>query len=286
MPTSSVFPLPGGPVKRRLWAPAAAISRARRARGCPRTWARSTPVRETACLSAAGRKGGGRCSTASRSAAACRLTAGYTRIPEAMAASAAFSGWTMAARIPAAAASQAIGSPPGTGRSEPSRASSPSSRVSASRWRDTTPVAARIPSATARSNPAPSLRTPAGARLTTTCPGGMWKPLLRSAALTRNWASRMTASGRPTVRNELWSARCRSTSTRISSPSTPRTVPVRVTARSRPLRTGRSAPGFSICPMRTQTEFRTIFSRQRADCGKVEAKMRTSDPPSLRVCPW
>ena len=38
---SIVFPVPGGPARSRLWPPAAAISRARRARSCARTSARS-----------------------------------------------------------------------------------------------------------------------------------------------------------------------------------------------------------------------------------------------------
>ncbi len=41
---SIVFPVPGGPTSRRLCDPAAAISRARRARSCPRTSARSGSV--------------------------------------------------------------------------------------------------------------------------------------------------------------------------------------------------------------------------------------------------
>ena len=41
---SIVFPVPGGPPRRTLWPPAAASSRARRARSCPRTSARSGAV--------------------------------------------------------------------------------------------------------------------------------------------------------------------------------------------------------------------------------------------------
>src|SRR3954468_8533363 len=43
---SIVLPAPGGPIIRRLWPPAAAISSARGASGCPRTSERSGPPAE------------------------------------------------------------------------------------------------------------------------------------------------------------------------------------------------------------------------------------------------
>ena len=50
---SIVLPVPGGPVRRRLWSPAAATSSARRARSWPRTSARSGTA---ACSSASAKK--------------------------------------------------------------------------------------------------------------------------------------------------------------------------------------------------------------------------------------
>ncbi len=52
---SIVFPVPGGPARRRLWPPAAAISSARRARSCPRTSAMSGCAADAGRIRLAGR---------------------------------------------------------------------------------------------------------------------------------------------------------------------------------------------------------------------------------------
>jgi hypothetical protein len=75
----------------------------------------------------------------------------------------------------------------------------------------------------ARSRPAPTLRTPGGARFTVTRALGHASRLDMSAARTRSRASRHVVSGRPTTVNagsplDTW------TSTRTGRPSTPSRV--------------------------------------------------------------
>ncbi len=65
----------------------------------------------------------------------------------------------------------------------------------------TRPDASSTPSAMARSNPAPSLRTSPGARFTVTRLCGSSQPPLRTAVATRTLASMQAASGKPTRKN-------------------------------------------------------------------------------------
>ncbi|MCH7726596.1 MAG: protein kinase, partial [Planctomycetes bacterium] len=88
---------------------------------------------------------------------------------------------------------------PRTGRSRPSRDSSPISPRPARRDPSIAPEAARMPTAIGRSSPDPPLRSPAGARLTVTRRSGKRWPTLEIAARTRAALSRTAASGRPTI---------------------------------------------------------------------------------------
>ncbi len=102
----------------------------------------------------------------------------------------------------------------------PRRPPSPSS-ASAGTW----PLAASTPTAIARSNAGPALRTAAGARLAVRRCWGKSRSELSSAARTRSRASRTDASGRPTSEN-AGRPRRTSTSTVTSRPSTPSTANV------------------------------------------------------------
>ena len=110
---------------------------------------------------------------------------------------------------------------PGMGFNLPSSDSSP-----AYTWLSTALVgiicsAARMPSAMARSRPAPSFLIFAGARFTVIFFTGKWNPLFLSAARTRSRLSRTVASGSPTMEN--WGRpeeRSTSTSTRCASTPT------------------------------------------------------------------
>ena len=119
-------------------------------------------------------------------------------------------------RVPASAAT--MGRIPGTGRTSPPSDSSP---MNAQRpLARTCSEPSRIPSAIARSSPAPALRTSAGARLTVIRRGGKARPLFRIAPRTRSRASWRAVSGRPTM-VKPGSPGATSTSTRITRPSMP-----------------------------------------------------------------
>ena len=95
------------------------------------------------------------------------------------------------------------------------------------------PIAPRIPSAIGRSNPAPSLRTLAGARLMVTDLLGYPKPELISADLIRSRLSRTAVSGIPTVmKSRAFPPGYMSTSTSIRCASMPKTAALRVLNRA------------------------------------------------------
>ena len=99
--------------------------------------------------------------------------------------------------MPISRAQTATDKAPRTGRIAPSSDNSPIARCWSRRF--TAPIAPKIPSATGRSNPAPSLRTLAGARLMVNCLLGYPKPELISALLMRSRLSRTAVSGMPTI---------------------------------------------------------------------------------------
>jgi len=161
------LPEPGGPIIRTLWPPAAATSSARLAVAWPRT-SRKSGIDPSAGDAAAGAgtnawnwSGLPRYVTTS---ARCRMP--NTRMPSVTPASAALSAGTTTFRMPRLRAQAAMDSTPRTARSVPSSDSSPTSRC----WSAglASPIAPRIPMAIGKSNPTPSLRTLAGARLMVT----------------------------------------------------------------------------------------------------------------------
>ena len=122
--------------------------------------------------------------------------------------------------MPFCAAHTAIDRAPRTGRRLPSSDSSPISMWSSVFL--TVPMAPRIAVAIGRSNPAPSLRKLAGARLIVTDLLGYPKPELSSADLIRSRLSRTAASGMPTVtKSRFVPAGYISTSTSITCASMP-----------------------------------------------------------------
>src|SRR4051812_57269 len=92
-----------------------------------------------------------------------------------------------------------MGTMPGTVRIEPSRPSSPMKANPSRASVGMASVAAKRPTAMARSRPAPALRTPDGARFTVTRLVDHRSPLDRSAARTRSRDSRHAPSGWPTM---------------------------------------------------------------------------------------
>ena len=112
-----------------------------------------------------------------------------------------FSGGTIIPLIPCFLALMQIGRIPFTGRSSPSRLSSPMSiilsRKLVSTWRNPH----RIATAMGRSNAAPSLRISAGAKFTVMRLDGILKPEFFMAASTRSLLSLTAPSGKPTVKN-------------------------------------------------------------------------------------
>ena len=122
-----------------------------------------------------------------------------TRMSRTTAPSAALSAGTITSRAPAACAADTSAMTPGTGRSDPSSASSPISAVRPSRVASSWPDATRTPVAMARSWPVPSFGRSAGARLMVMRRDGTSKPELRSAARTRSRASSTALPARPTM---------------------------------------------------------------------------------------
>src|SRR5438445_9507636 len=197
---SIVFPAPGGPSMMTLWPPAAAISSARRAWACPRTSERSPAIGGIvgAGLPAAG---SGRIGSRPRSLRAISDSepTGWIGTPCTSPASLAFAWGTSRPRPPRSRTASAMLRTPGTGRTVPSRESSPIVRRPSSAPGGIWWVAARSPRAIGRSNAEPSLRVSAGARLTVIRLMGTSYPEFRTAARTRSRASRTPASGSPTA---------------------------------------------------------------------------------------
>ena len=145
--------------------------------------------------------------------------AGNRRAPRTTAASGRLSAGSITG-APVWAAASTMGRTPRTGRSAPSRDSSPRSHacgVSAG----TSPAAISTPAAIARSRRAPSFRSSAGDKLTTMLLVSIWQPRWRIAARTRSRASRTAGSGRPTTARAGSPGRA-STSTWTRRASTPR----------------------------------------------------------------
>ena len=121
---------------------------------------------------------------------------------------------------PASSAEITIGSTPRTGRTAPSRESSPSAAVSRRASGLIAPAQANTPRAMGRSKAGPSFLRSAGARLTVSRSAGKEKWQLRSAARTRSRDSRTAASGRPTI-SKAGMPGARLTSVVTTNPSMP-----------------------------------------------------------------
>ena len=213
---SIVLPVPGGPASRRLWRPAAASSSARRARSCPRTSAKSG-ARTRSRSPFGGTYGGGRLRPLRYETASDRWRSGIGSTPARAASGDDSAGQRMRSRPMRLAPSATARTPP-TGRSRPSSASSPTTACARSDAASTCPEAARIANAIERSKADPSLRSPAGARLTTTRPFGNSSSAETIPLRTRSFASWQARSASPTmVRVGFPSARWASTSTRRGS---------------------------------------------------------------------
>ena len=132
-----------------LCAPAAATSSARLTCSCPMTSLKSG--RRSSVSSGCQAGSGSMENSPRRWAASCRTSfTGMTVRPPASVASRAFSAGTYSVRMPAFRAAMAMGSTPLTGRSLPSRLSSPR-KADGSRGRRTSSCAARMPSRIGRS---------------------------------------------------------------------------------------------------------------------------------------
>ena len=197
---SIVLPEPGAPIISTLCPPAAAISSARFTWAWPFTSAKSSANRSADAphSGAAGRAGSMRSPPFRKSTASRSVVAPIASIPSTTAASAAFAAGTRMRSSPSSLARTAMGSTPRTGRSVPSSDSSPTSIVPARRSGATRPMAARMPTAIGRSNPAPSLRRSAGARFTTIFLPDIRSPEFSNAARMRCSLSFTALSGRPT----------------------------------------------------------------------------------------
>ena len=121
-------------------------------------------------------------------------------------------------RDPARRAPSATANAPRTGRTRPSSASSPTAACSASRSAGSCREAASTASAIERSKPEPSLRRPAGARLTVIRFSGHSSWAEPIPLRTRCFASAQARSARPTIANPgRPPSMCASTSTRRGS---------------------------------------------------------------------
>ena len=128
-----------------------------------------------------------------------RVRAARTRTPPTSSASEALATGTTTAPTPARASASTSARVPGTGRTEPSRPSSPSTATPSSTPAGSASLAPSRPSATASSSPEPDLRTPPGARLTVMRRWGHSRPDDNTAARTCSRDSRTAASGSPTT---------------------------------------------------------------------------------------
>jgi hypothetical protein len=161
---SIVLPVPGGPLSRLLWAPAAAITRACTASGCPRTSLRSGLFRAVQVGARLGwGSGSGAPPLSTRAALESRSTT-PTVSPSTSVASPAREGASTSISRPAFLVASATASVPWQARTSPSSESSPKSACVSSRSPGICPLAASTPQASARSKPGPIFGTSAGAR--------------------------------------------------------------------------------------------------------------------------
>ncbi len=195
---SIVFPAPGGPKRNMWWPPAAAISSARRAVGCPRSSARSGIFGTDA--GSAGTAGSSSVWPYNQATSVARFRGASTVMPSTSAASLAFSGETIAVVNPACRAAMSAGSVPGTERRLPSRPSSASRTAPSSRWPGTMSSAHMIVTARARSAAEPVVGSDAGPKLTETDLSGKLSAELAIAERTLVCAWLTTLSGRPDMR--------------------------------------------------------------------------------------
>ena len=191
----------GRPSSSRLWPPAAAIvsARDRRRRGRGRRRGRRAAGRG-ATRRGPGSGGGGRSPPRSTLGDLGSVPAAMTSSPSTSAASAARSRGTIRPVEPARARrprrrrarrGTAAARRRARARRRPRGARAPRAGI----W----PLAASTPTAIARSNPGPTLRRCAGARLTVMRRAGNSKPEFRIAARTRSRASRTARSASPTI---------------------------------------------------------------------------------------
>ena len=225
---SIVLPAPGDPTIRRLWPPAAATSRARRACVCPRTSDRSTVAAAGTSSTGVTASTGDHVPRRKRTASA-NVSAPTTRSPSTCAASTAFAAGTTIPSSPALAAAIATVRMPGVDSSSPFNETSPAKASAPRRSFGTCPVAASTLITSGRSSPGPSLRTFAGARFTTTRRSGHSSSAPSTAGRTRSRASWTAAPGSPvTISAGSPRPTCASTVTRCPptpSTATPRTRP-------------------------------------------------------------
>ena len=156
-----------------------------------------------------------------KSHACFKFRIGKTSIPSTTAASGAFASGTNNRRRPLFFASSAIDNTPFTGRTVPSKPSSPTTQQS-SALNGALPLAAIIAKAMGRSNDGPSFFKSAGARFTVFTPSSKLSAEAPMADITRCDDSRTAASGRPTMMTIGLSAPRALTSTSTSWASTPR----------------------------------------------------------------
>ena len=182
-----------------VWCPpAAATSKACRATGWPCTSARSGGGRRMASTRSTPSWSGHGASPHSASTSSPRFATRRTRPKATTWASVALAIGTTTSRSPTA---PTIGATPLTGRSDPSRPSSPMNAIPSIASAGMTSLAASTPTAMAKSSPEPALRSPDGARLTVIRCFGQGSPLLSTAARARSLDSRIDVSGRPTRLN-------------------------------------------------------------------------------------
>ncbi len=275
---SVVLPAPLGPLSIRWCPPAAATSRAKRASAMPctstrsrstdRSWPRQLSTDPVARGSTGGASG---TSVPPRSATAWRRErTPNTSTPGTIPASSTWISGTTTRRSPWARAAITIGSTPRTGRSRPSRVSSPISTTPSRSSRRTLSSAASTERAIARSRCGPRLGRSAGeSRIVTRRVVGQSKPLLTIAVRQRSRPSLTEASGRPTtvVETSPWVT---SAWTSTTWPLTPSSTTVRAVAQvTQP--TPRTCSTLAAPPWSSSTPTRSSrTSSTRTPCSRIQ----------------
>ena len=230
---SMLLPEPGGPIINTLWFPAAAISRARLTVSCPFTSEKSTepgfPIRFLGSVGGVSSNGGGSTLPSITSAASRRSRTGTILTPSTAFASNAFTEGTMSPLVLRSRANREIANAPRTGRTSPSKASSPITIHSAKRSLQICPEQANNPNAIGRSKHGPAFLRSAGARLAVMKPSGQKYPLFQTAAFTRCRDSFTAVSAKPTTTKFSFPFPA-STSTSTGRASTPTTAADQVLA--------------------------------------------------------